>query len=284
MPGHEFAGDVASVGNEVHGLSVGDLLTADINLGCGQCPQCLSDNAMLCARVKQIGIHKDGAFAEYVAVPASHVIKLPRGMTASVGALAEPAGCVARNLRRCRLTAGQSLLVIGAGPMGMLHLQMAKALGAKPVVVLEANPRLADMAKTYGADLAVSNLEEAAAATESFTQGRGFDVVVECVGKTELYEFGVRAVRSGGVLGCFGLEQADRFASIAPYDLVLKEKMMIGSVGATANDMQSAIALLASGQIVTAQFTEAVFGLEQIEEAFRAAATDRVALKVQLAP
>lgn len=284
VPGHEFAGEVASFGEAVRGLKVGDAVTADINVGCGRCPQCLSDNAMLCPHVEQIGIHRDGAFAEYVVAPASHVVRLPGGMSASIGALAEPVGCAARSLRRCRLTAGQSLLVIGTGPMGMLHVQMAKALGAKPIVALEANPRLADMAKEYGASQAVSNLEKAWEARQALTRGTGFDVVVECVGKTELYEFGVKAVRSGGVLGCFGLEQADRFANIAPYDLVVKEKTMIGSVGATATDMKAAIECLTNGDIATEPFTETVFGLERIEDAFRAAAIERAALKVQIAP
>jgi 2-desacetyl-2-hydroxyethyl bacteriochlorophyllide A dehydrogenase len=284
VPGHEFSGEVVDVADKSTGFKPGDLVTADINIGCGHCLHCLADDAMLCQEVKQIGIHRDGAFSQYITFPAKYAIKLAPGMTPAMGALVEPAGCVARNLRRCHLAAGQSLFVVGAGPMGMLHVQIARTSGAAPIVVLEANPKLAALAKAQGADYTATNLEEAREINAKITQGRGFDIVAECVGKPELYEFGISMVRAGGVLSCFGLAQAGQIAKIPPYNMVMQEKSMVGSVGATARDMITAMTLIAGGRIAAGPYTECVYELENIEEAFRAFTIDKVALKVQLAP
>ena len=284
VPGHEFAGEVVELGGKSAEFAVGDLVTADINIGCGRCARCRADDAMLCAEVSQIGIHRDGAFAEYVSVPLKQGIRLPAGVGAAIGALAEPVGCVTRSLHRCGMREGRSILVIGAGPMGMLHLQVARAMGASIAVVLEADPARAAIAGSLGADRVAARLDEARDSAADLTGDGGFDIVVECVGKTNLYEFGLSAVRPGGVLACFGLVQADLLAGISPYEMVLREKSMVGSVGANGQDMRKALDLLASGRVAAAPYCDKVFQLEEVNEAFRAFAVEKSALKVQLAP
>lgn len=283
VPGHEFAGEVVEIRGPSADVAVGDLVTADINVGCGHCSHCTAGDPMLCATVRQIGIHLDGAFAEYVVVPTRQAIRLPPGTPPQLGALIEPAGCVTRSLRRCGLRAGQSLLVIGAGPMGMLHIQLAKAIGASPIVVVELDHKRSTTAKRHGADVAVGSFEMARSVADEISDGRGFDVVAECVGKSNLYEFGIELVRPGGVLAFFGWEQSDRTARFASYDIVMKEKTLVGSVGANGSDMRAAFELITENSIDVSHFTDCAFDLVDIDRALNAFAVDKIALKVQIA-
>lgn len=282
VPGHEFAAEVVEVNGLSSDLAAGDLVTADINIGCGECRYCLSDSPMLCAQVRQLGIHRDGAFAEYIVFPLRSAVKLPVDMTPAVGALLEPLGCVVRSLRRSGLQPGQSLFVIGAGPMGMLHVQVAKTMGANPIVVLEADPRRAELARTLGADVVISSPEDARQAAAQTCGGDGFDVVVECVGKAQLYEFAIGVLRPGGTLSCFGLDRPDSLVRLASPHLVLQEKSLVGTVGASARDMQAAAGLVDSGGIDIAPYTSKVFALPDLEQAFDCFANRMEALKVQI--
>ncbi len=283
--GHEFAGEVVEVrGGQGESLQVGDIVTADINIGCGRCIHCRSRNGVLCERVSKIGIQRDGAFAEFISVPASHAIRLPPGMSPEIGALVEPAGCVMRSLKRSGLKAGDSLLVIGAGPMGMLHLQLAKALGAKHVTVLELDEGRAAAALSAGADAIARTAEDVARYVGEFGNSGGFDIAVECVGIAALYERAVGWIRPGGTLSCFGIEQAGRTASYVPFDVVLAEKSIVGSVGAVAEDMRDAIDVLQRGEVDTKLYTQHLFGLADADRAMRAFFEQKVGLKVQIDP
>ncbi|TIQ91495.1 MAG: hypothetical protein E5X64_31945, partial [Mesorhizobium sp.] len=263
-------------------IVIGDLVTADINIGCGSCMHCQAGSPMLCGLVSQIGVHRDGVFAQYVTVPCGNLLVLPSVIGPAVGALLEPLGCVARNLRRIGLRAGQRVLVIGAGPMGMLHIQTAKSLGAGTVMVLEPDPVRADLARRLGADITAFTKEEALNAMQRADGGPGFDVAVDCVGNAELVEFAARVVRSGGTVGCFGLDRPEHLARIPLSHFVLSEKSLVSSVGASLADMRSALDLIVNAGLNTAPYTGAVYPLQDIAQAFEAFAVRKVALKVQI--
>lgn len=281
--GHEFAGRIVK-SNARSGVdfAVGDLVTADINIGCGHCTHCLKGDAVLCPTGRKIGIHQDGAFAEYVVVPAGQVIVLPAGMSPEQGALVEPTGCVARSLGRCKLGKEDSLLVIGAGPMGILHVQMARAMGAGRIVVVEQDSERAQVALSSGADATAPDMGLLSGAAARIMDEGGFDVVVECIGKAAIYELALKVVRPGGCVSCFGLEQRGRLAGFEPFDIVMSEKTLVGSVGAMASDMRAAVRLLESGAIDVSAFTKHVFPLDQIDRAMKAFCVDRIGVKVQL--
>lgn len=284
VPGHELAGTVAVVGERVVGLQPGTPVTADINIGCGRCFFCRRNEVLSCPQVSQLGIHRNGGFAEYVAAPARLAIPLPKGMPAAVAVLAEPLACVVRSHRKARLQPLESVLVIGAGPIGLLHVQHARQLGAAPVIVLEPNLARAALAREFGADLVLTAADGAREAVLGATDGRGVDVAVECVGKVELYERAFGYVRKGGRVVAFGLEEAGKQARFEPFGVVLNELTLMGSVAGMGEDMHDALTLLRWGRIATERYRADVRPLAEMQAAIEAFITDSSIIKVQISP
>ena len=283
IPGHEFSGHIAALGAQVRGLSLGQAATADINLGCGQCFYCRKNEILNCASMVQLGIHVDGGLAEYVRVPASHVVPIPDGTPVEIGALTEPVSCVVRAVKRSRLRLGESVLILGAGPIGNLHLQVARQSGAAPIIVSEPNPGRADWARRSGADLVV---EESATLREqvlAVTGGRGADLVIESVGLPALYEKAFDLVRPGGRVLAFGLAEPSAKAHYLPFQVVLKELGLQGSVAGMGDDMHEAMTLIAHRRVQLAPFVETVYPLDHIAAAMDALVSDRRINKVQIA-
>ncbi len=282
IPGHEFSGTVAEVGSAVTVVSPGTRVIADINMGCGHCFYCRKNEVMSCARVQQLGIHVDGAFAEYVKVPQRLVIPFPDGMPFDVAALTEPLACTVRAAKRSGIRLGESVLVIGAGPIGNLHVQLARAIGAAPVIAADLNVNRLALAAACGADITVSDMGRLDAEVRAATDGRGADVVIECVGLAELYERTFDLVRPGGRIAAFGLADAGSRASFAPQSVVLREIGLKGTVAAMGDDMHEALTLLRYGRIDVRPFLEATRDLDQVQDAVEAFAADRAILKMQV--
>lgn len=150
IPGHEFCGTVAERGTNVRHLTVGTRVVVDINIGCGSCFWCRRNEVLNCAEVTQVGIGRDGAFAEYVAVPARLAIPVDADIADAVLALTEPVACVVRAARKAKATFGQSVLIFGAGPIGNLHVQMMRLVGAAPIIVADLSPERCRMAVEAG--------------------------------------------------------------------------------------------------------------------------------------
>jgi threonine dehydrogenase-like Zn-dependent dehydrogenase len=182
IPGHEFSGTISEVGSAVSGLKVGQAVTADINLGCRSCFYCRKNEILNCTQMVQLGIHVNGGMAEYGPVPAYAVVPLPAAMPIEEGAMVEPLSCIVRAFRKSHLRHGESVLVIGAGPIGQMHMQLAVRVGAAPVIVVEPNAQRAALAKELGADFVVTDPAQIDATVRAATDGRGVDVAIESVG------------------------------------------------------------------------------------------------------
>src|SRR5512136_3501098 len=184
IPGHEVVGTIAGLGSGVSDHFMGERVFCAPNAGCGHCRQCISGNNNLCTNYDAIGVTSDGGFAEYVRIPANsvqqgNVIPISEAVDPAVAALMEPFACVLRGQNALHMQTGDTVLVIGAGPIGVMHTKLAKARGAGRVIVSEPVADRAAQARRMGADRAVNPLEEdlkAAIAAES--QGRGADVVI----------------------------------------------------------------------------------------------------------
>ncbi len=140
IPGHEFTGHVAAVGPDVDGLEEGQPVVVDMNIGCGRCYWCRRNEILNCPEMQQMGITMDGAFAEYISVPARLVIPAPEATPTEVLGLTEPLSCVVRAARKAQVTFGQSVVVLGAGPIGNLHVQPLRTIGAAPIIVSDISP------------------------------------------------------------------------------------------------------------------------------------------------
>jgi 2-desacetyl-2-hydroxyethyl bacteriochlorophyllide A dehydrogenase len=266
--GHEFSGEVERVGERVRGLQVGDRVVVNSLVHCGQCDLCRRGMSHLCRSRQVFGMQRPGAFAERVVVPAHVVFPRPENVTGVQGALVEP---LANGLHVISLADPNSLdqvLILGAGTIGLMCLQAAKVHGARRVVVTETHPGRRAAAEGLGADevldpRAVSLPEWAREATDG-----GFDLCIDAVGTGETKRDAVRAARPGGEIIWIGLHEDE--TPFNSFDLILAERQLSGSYGATADDLRRAIELFASGAIRTEPWVE-TFPLAEGAAVFRAA-------------
>ncbi len=282
VPGHEFTGHIAALGRDVPGLKEGQPVVVDMNIGCGHCYWCRRNEILNCPEMQQLGITMDGAFADFIAVPARLAIAAPDAMSAEVLALTEPLACVVRAARKARVSFAQSVVVIGAGPIGNLHVQLLRTIGAAPIIVADLNDDRVRMALDVGADIGVSDpalLEEKVRAA---TDGRGVDIVIESVGSPALYRQAQRLMRKGGHMAAFGLTGAGETLPIDILQTILEENSIKGSVAGMGEDMHDALTLLAHDRIDTTAFTGADYSLDDIQVAFDSFAERPGDLKTQI--
>ncbi|MVT03891.1 dehydrogenase [Enterobacter sp. 10-1] len=282
IPGHEFSGEIVAVGPRVATLTPGQRVVADINISCGHCYYCRRNELLNCPEIRQLGIHTHGAFAQYVAVPARLVIPLSDEVTDSVACLTEPFSCVVRAGKKIGLSVAESVVVIGAGPVGNMHIQMARLLGAAPIIAVELNPQRAELAGQCGADSVITDPERALEQIKLLTQGRGADVVIESVGHPELYKQALTFMRPGGRLLAFGLTDGETAIAIRPLEIILKEQRIQGSVAGMGEDMHQALHLLQHQRFITAPFCQSIHPLEDIQQVFTSLLAQPQYLKVQL--
>jgi 2-desacetyl-2-hydroxyethyl bacteriochlorophyllide A dehydrogenase len=282
VPGHEFCGTVERVGANVRHLKPGQRVVVDINIGCGTCHWCRRNEVLNCPSMTQVGIGRDGAFAEFVAVPARLVLPAPDGVAPEVLALVEPVACVVRAARKAGVGLASSVVILGAGPIGNLHVQMMRLVGAAPIVVFDISPDRCRMAREAGADAAVSDPAVLGSTVRAMTDGRGADYVIESVGQPALYAMAFELIRKGGHVAFFGLTGPDATLPLGILRTVLEENGLKGSVAGMGEDMHDALALLAHGRFRTEAFTQASFPLERIQEAFETLAARPADLKTQI--
>ncbi|HYK63037.1 MAG TPA: alcohol dehydrogenase catalytic domain-containing protein [Bryobacteraceae bacterium] len=204
--GHELAGDIVAVGRDVQGFEPGQRVMAANSAPCGKCFYCQRGTENLCEDL----LFNNGAYAEYIRIPARIVQKnmyeIPGHVTYQDAALVEPLACVIRGLEETGLRSGDSVAIIGLGPIGMMFVLLAKAIYKARVIAIGRRQTQLDRAAAMGADETVLNNDHAdpVAAVRDLTDGRGADVVIEAVGLPEVWQLALRLLRRGGVINFFG--------------------------------------------------------------------------------
>lgn len=282
VPGHEFTGMISELGSDVTGLEVGQPVVVDMNIGCGTCFWCRRNEVLNCPEMQQMGITMDGAFAECIAVPARLAIPAPAEVPAEILALTEPLACVVRCARKANITFGQSVVVLGAGPIGNLHVQLLRTIGAAPIIVADLSEDRVQMALDAGADVGVTDPEKLHEVVLQHTDGRGADVVIESVGLPALYKQAASLIRKGGHIAAFGITGAGETLPLDILQTILEENSIKGSVAGMGQDMHDALTLLTHGRLQTELFTKATYSLDQIQEAFDSFADRPGDLKTQI--
>lgn len=277
--GHEFCGTVADVGAGAR-FAPGERVTASACLVCGECPWCRAGATNLCAKLGSIGLCADGAFAELVAVPDYALHRVPAGLRSEIAALSEPTAVAVHACRRARLCGGETVAVVGGGPIGLLVLQAALAHGASAAFVVEPVASRRELATRLGARAA---LDPAAVAVDkeiaAVTQDRRADVVFECTGSMKGVETALKVSGKGGRVVIVGIY---REASPAPWPrLQAHEKEIIGA-SAYTDELPEAIALLASGKVQGEPLVTDRIRLEEVERAGLRALLDEPARHVKI--
>jgi threonine 3-dehydrogenase len=213
--GHEFCGVVERVGEEVTAVMAGDFVSAEMHVNCGHCHQCRLGEAHICQNLRIIGIDQDGAFAEFVKIPASNIWRLDPAIPEHYGAILDPLGNAVHTVLAGPI-AGQTVLVTGCGPIGLMSVAVAKACGSSTVFATETNENRRVMAKKMGADVVLNPAaEDAVARILSETNGTGVDALLEMSGNPTAIQQGFKALRAGGRASLLGIPTEN-----VPLDLV----------------------------------------------------------------
>jgi threonine 3-dehydrogenase len=188
--GHEYAGDVVEVGADVRGIAVGDRISVETHIPCGACYQCGLGEGHNCQDMGLVGISYPGAFAPYAKVPAKVAFKLPPGVSYDEGSLFEPAGVAMRGVDEAHIAPGDLVVVLGCGPIGLIAIQIARAVGAAQVIGVDINEFRLAMARRMGA-IAVNAAKESVVDSVKAVAGRkgGADVVIELSGAPEVFDY-----------------------------------------------------------------------------------------------
>ncbi|MCB0076618.1 MAG: L-threonine 3-dehydrogenase [Anaerolineales bacterium] len=202
--GHEFAGEVVDVGREVKSATVGDFVSAEGHIVDHNCGACRAGMPHLCANVRVIGIDRDGAFAEYVAVPASNVWHNPPELTPEIASLQDPFGNAVYTATAFDL-AGKRVLITGVGPIGLMTIPVAKVMGAQQIIVTDVNEKKLELAAQLGADARINPLKEDVVSAVRDLTGDGADVLLEMSGAPAAINSGLAALRPGAEAAVLGV-------------------------------------------------------------------------------
>lgn len=279
--GHELAGDVVAVGPHVLGdVGVGQRVAVNPNVFCGSCFFCRRGQVNHCLRWSAIGVTRDGGFADYVVAPEANVY--PVGdLEYELAAFIEPISCVVYGLKRLRIAEGANALIYGAGPIGLLMLQLVARGGASAVTVVDLRPDKLELARSLGARDAV---EAGSAADDALREisPLGFDAVIDCTGVPSVVEHMFTHVRNEGKLLFFGVNPADARIAVSPYEVYRRDLEILGSF-ALRYSFHDALALLQNGSIEVRPLLSNRYPIEDFPEALRLAGSG-TALKVQVQP
>lgn len=265
--GHEFCGTIAEVGSAVRDWKPGARVVSNSLVPCGKCVRCDRGDTHLCAQRQIFGMHRPGAFAEFVNVPARCLIPWPENLPAEAASLAEPMANGIHVVRVSRHLPAATALVIGAGPIGLFCQQALQVLRGSKVYVADLSPERLAVAKKLGAVRVINPREEdVVKVMQAETGGEGADLTVDAVGGAITKKTSLEALRPGGASVWIGLHE--NTVTLDTYGITLPEKQVLGTYAATIEELQQALELMASGKVDALSWVQR-FSLEDGVTAFK---------------
>ena len=274
--GHEFAGEVADTGGHAQ-FKPGQAVGVCPQFPCGHCAYCIRGAENLCRDLTALGYEIDGAFAEYVRIPAhgvasGNVFAMPAGLSFEKAALAEPLACVMNGQERVGVKMGDIVLVLGAGPIGILHVMLARLSGARRIIVSEPNALRREAALKAGAEMAIDPLQEdLAGRVRAGSDGLGADVAIAAIGVPALAGDAIRLVRPRGRVSLFAGFAPGTLAELDVNAIHYNEVAVTGAFGLTRLLFERALNMIASGRLDLEPLLTHRFGLPDIQSALSAA-------------
>lgn len=287
--GHEIAGRVAVFGEEVRGYEEGQLVGVAPVIGCGRCHCCGREQTNICPEQSILGYDITGGLGQYVRVPgravrSGHVVTAKSDIPPESLALAEPLSCCINGQTLARVGADDAMLVLGGGPIGLFHLQLALLAGARTVIVSDPLPARRQWAVEFGADVAVDpEAEDLTAAVEDATDGLGVDVALVCAPLPELVDEAIGLVRRGGRVNIFAGMPSPGEATINANVLHYNELEVTGTSNSTARHYRAAVELIEAGRIAADRMVTHCLPLARVSEALELV-DSRKAMKVAVLP
>jgi threonine 3-dehydrogenase len=280
--GHEFCGTIVDVGTHVTQVATGDFISGEGHIACGQCHSCRNGAFHICERLRVIGVDRDGAFAEFVAMPAGNAWKLDESIPREVAAIMDPLGNAVHAALEVSLAA-KSVAVIGCGPIGLMAIAVCHMAGAAFVIASDVSEQRLALARRMGADLVLdARSGDIPARIREATGGAGVDVVLEMSGHEQGLRDGLGALRNGGWVSLLGLPRGRATFDLAN-EVIFKEAHLAGIFGRRMwRTWEQATALLRKGLDVTPVITHRL-PIARFEEAFsllKAATAGKVILYI----
>lgn len=272
--GHEFSGIVVETGNKVTKYKKGNRVVAIPFLPCKECRYCESGNYSMCENYKMIGTHYYGGFAEYCVLPEKNILNI-KDLDFEKASFIEPLAVVMHAIMGINVEIGNTVIVLGAGTIGMLTMQAVKACGAGNVIVVDIDNNKLETALSLGADNVINSLEvDLKNKVYEITDGLGADITLECAGSTITQEQALLITKKGGKVGYTGIAYKDvtlreeAFESIFRKELTLKGFWNSYSAVFPGKEWENALELISNGKVIVDKFISHRFSVEEVAEAF----------------
>lgn len=256
IPGHEFSGIVEKIGEGVTRFHVGDRVAVEPNISCDNCYNCLHNRQNFCQNWQAIGVTRPGGMAQYVVVPEKAVFRIGV-LPYEYGAFMEPLSCVLHGIKRTHICLVDRIAVLGAGPIGILFLQIVRLQGAVHVAVVENQSSRAELAEKYGADRTLQNTDD--------LELDHYDVVIDATGVISVMERTLDFARFGGTVLFFGVPPAEKMMKLEAFKVFRKGLTVLSSFTSVRNSYQ-AVALLQSGRLDLSDLISHQLPLAQFEK------------------
>ncbi|MHC4132124.1 MAG: alcohol dehydrogenase catalytic domain-containing protein [Planctomycetota bacterium] len=273
--GHEFTGLVETVGSEVRGFSVGDRIVMATSISCGECFYCENGWRNLCANLAPMGFSYPGGMAEFTVIPGraitnGHVVKVPEGVKAEHAALSEPLSCAVNSAGNCGIKEGDTVVVVGAGPMGIMNACVAQQYGAAKVIMAEVNEIRLKQAENFGFDLVVnSEKEDLEQIVKDETGGIGADVVIVAAPAAKPQEDALNYVRKQGAVCLFAsLPSGKSELTIDSRVLHYGQIKLVGTSDSTDVHVKKAVEMISSGTLPADKLASHILSLDGVFEAY----------------
>ncbi len=274
ITGHEFSGVIEAIGQNVEGYQIGQRVSVYPMIFCGKCHCCQEGRTNICVNRTTIGYEIDGGFAQYVRIPkeaiaCGNVVNIPDSVSDEVAAISEPIAAAYHGIQQAQLRDGDTFVIVGAGPIGLFHVQLSKSVNLKKLIVIEPIEEKRRMAREMGADIVIDPVsEDASAIILEATEKRGADAVIIDVGVPSVLEQSLAYVKKGGRFVIFAGNPVGSTISIDPNIIHYKELLVTGSSSSSADNQREVFRLLDSGKVDCSRMVSGVFALEDWKTAF----------------
>ncbi|OGL42582.1 MAG: hypothetical protein A2W05_02565 [Candidatus Schekmanbacteria bacterium RBG_16_38_10] len=273
--GHEFSGVVFETGKNVKGLSCGDRVAVEPIIPCGSCYSCRGGRLNLCLSRPTIGYEYDGAFAEYVRIPATaikagNVVKLPEEVSFEEGALAEPVAACINGNKKLRQEKGSMLWIIGDGPIGLIHIQLSKLIGIEKIILSGTDDEKLLTGRNLGADYTINVLkEDVKEKISDITKGEGVSQVIIGANSVKTVTEAISLIKKGGVLIIFAGFSPDSKTTIDLNTVHYREISILGSSGHSVKELREAIFLMRDKKLNVNPLITHRFSIDEVVEGIK---------------